>query len=191
MGRALNQKADHVLANMEQLGAQTVRDLISSGRWPANYNALAEQWLDQKDMEDGDCQAHSAAQNCKDTEKTEREDADNDSQMLLARTSDEIAHSAWEAALDASKRAEDANKRAEDAADKRSVDANLIARNAKNIAWTAATLAEQNSETAKTTKRIAIAALVVALIAISIPIATLFIRWPPAIETLLYIMWRR
>ena len=172
-----------MLANMEQLGAQTVRDLISSGRWPANYNALAKEWLDQKEMEDGDCQAHGDAQPCRDTEKTQHNDADSEPQMLLARASDERAHSNREAALDASKRAEDANKRAEDA--------NLIARNAKNIAWTAATLVEQNSETAKITKRIAIAALVAALIAIAVPVATLFIRWPPAIETLLYIMWRR
>ena len=197
MGRALNQKADHVLANMEQLGAQTVRDLISSGRWPANYNTLARKWLYQKDMEDGDCQAHSDAQTYKDTEKTEREEADCESQILLAGASDELAHSAREAALEASKRAEEASKRAEDAnkramdADKRAEDANHIARNAKNIAWTAATLVEQNSGSAKTTKWIAIAALVAALIAIAIPIATLFVRWPPAIETLLYIIWRR
>lgn len=39
------ENAERVLARMEQLGAETVRDMISSGRWPANYRALALEWL--------------------------------------------------------------------------------------------------------------------------------------------------
>jgi hypothetical protein len=166
MGRVLNEKADHVLANMELLGAQTVRDMISSGRWPANYDALAKEWLRQKDVEE-----------------REHKNADGESQMLLARESNELAHSAREAALDANKRADDAGKRSEGAT--------AMARNAKNIAFAAATSAEQSAGSAKTTKRIAIVALIAALIAIAIPIATLFIRWPPALEALISIMWQR
>lgn len=40
---------ERVLARMEQLGAQTVRDMISSGQWPADYHALAQEWLRTKD----------------------------------------------------------------------------------------------------------------------------------------------
>jgi hypothetical protein len=187
----LSEKADHVLANMEQLGAQTVRELISSGRWPANYSALAKEWLHQKDMEEGDRkEAHSEAPTLGGTKEREFKDADGEAPMFLVRRSNEVAHSAREAALFANKRAEDANKHAEDA-DKRAESANAIARQAKNIACAAATSVDQSASAAKTAKRIAIAALVAALIAIAIPIAVLFIRWPPALQTLLNIMWQR
>ena len=201
----MNENAEHVLANIEQLGVQIVRDMIWSGRWPANYDALAKEWLRQKDVEQLERnEAYSETQTQEDTKEPERKDADSESQMLLALASNELAHSARGAALDANKRAEDASKRAETAnmraddankraedANKRSQGANVIARNAKNIAWAAATSVEQSAGTAKTTKRIAIAALVAALIAIAIPIATLFIRWPPALEALISIMWQR
>ncbi len=170
MGRPLNEKSDHVLANMEQLGAETVRDLISSGRWPANYDALAREWLHQKDLEEGNRkEAPGEAQTRSDTKERQHKDADGEAQMPLAQRSNEVAYSAREAAEGA----------------------NVTARNAKNIAFAAASLVEQSASTAKTAKRIAIAALVAALIAIAIPIATLFIRWPPALQTLLYIMWQK
>lgn len=41
-----------VLARMEQLGVETVREMISSGHWPANYRALATSWLLLKDVEE-------------------------------------------------------------------------------------------------------------------------------------------
>ena len=191
MGQVLNEKSDHVLANMEQLGAQTVRELISSGLWPANYNALAKEWLCQKNGEERERkEAHGNAQTQRDAKEPEGIAADSKSQDPVARAPDELVPSAREAVLDAGRLAEDANRRAEDA-DKRAEAANVMALNAKNLAWTAATLAEQNAGSAKTTKRVAMAALVVALIAIAIPIASLFIQWPPALETLIYIMWHR
>ena len=52
IGSALMGKADLAFARMEQLGAETVREIISSGRWPANYYALAQEWLRDKDDED-------------------------------------------------------------------------------------------------------------------------------------------
>ena len=55
----------------------------------------------------------------------------------------------------------------------------------------AASSVEENAGAARTAKRIALTALVAALIAIAIPIAALFIRWPPALQTLLNIMWQR
>jgi hypothetical protein len=178
----MSEKAERVLTNMEQLGAETVRDMISSGRWPANYNFLAREWLRHKDVEESGRKD--------DVEERERKNPDSESQMLLARESNKLAHSASEAALAANKRAEDAEKRAE-GAEKRAEGANVIARNAKNIAWAAAASGEWSAETAKTTKWIAIAALVAALIAIAIPIATLFIRWPPALEALISIIWNK
>ena len=191
MGRALNEKSDHVLANMEQLGAQTVRDLISSGRWPANYDALAKEWLHQRDMEDSDRkEGHNQAHTRSDRKERQLSDTDGEAQMLFARRSNDVAQSARETALGANRRAEEANKRAEDA-DKRAEGADVIAREAKNIACAAATSVEQSASTAKATKWIAIAALVAALTAIAIPVATLFIRWPPALQTLLNIMWQR
>jgi hypothetical protein len=36
---------------MEQLGPDTVRQIIAAGGWPANYRALAEEWLRNKDTE--------------------------------------------------------------------------------------------------------------------------------------------
>ncbi len=175
MGSALQEKADRVLVNMEQLGAQTVRDLISSGQWPANYSALAKEWLHQKDMEEGDRkEAHNEVQTRSDMK--ERNDADGEAQMLFARRSNEVALSAREAVEGADKRAEDAN---------------AVAREAKNIACAAASSVEENAGTARIAKRIAITALVAALIAIAIPVTALFIRWPPALQTLLNIMWQR
>ena len=178
----MNEKAEHVLANMEQLGAKTVRDMVSSGRWPANYHALAKEWLHQKDMEEADREEeHNEVQTRSDTK--DRKDADGEAQILLARRSNEVALSARDAAEGANKRAEDADKRAEDAS--------AVAREAKNIACAAASSVEENAGAARTAKRIALTALVAALIAIAIPIAALFIRWPPALQTLLNIMWQR
>ena len=94
----MQEKAEHVLANMEQLGAQTVRDMVSSGRWPANYQALAKEWLHQKE-----------------TEEREQDDANRDAQMFLARKSNELARSARDQALEANKRAEEANAAAREA----------------------------------------------------------------------------
>jgi hypothetical protein len=169
-----NENAEHVLANIEKLGVQNVRNMVWSGRWPANYDALAKEWLRQKDAEERERkEAHGEAQIQKDTKKPEREDADGEPKMSLARKCIELAHSTRDAALEANKRA---------------LDANTMAREAKNIAWSAAASVERS---AKTTKRIAIAALVAALIAIAIPIVALFIRWPPALEALISIMWQR
>jgi hypothetical protein len=143
----VNEKAEHVLANMEQLGAQTVRDMVLSGRWPANYHALAKEWLHQKD-----------------TEERERDDAQRDAQTFLARRSNELAHSARDEALKANKRAEEAC---------------AMAREANSIAWAASTSVERSAETARTNNKIAIAALVAALIAIAISIVSLFVRLAP------------
>jgi hypothetical protein len=174
----LSENAEHVLANMEQLGAETVRNMISSGRWPANYDALAKQWLHQKDTEERERKcAHGEAQNQEDIGERECKEEDREAQMLLARTSNE-AHSAKEAALAANKRAEEANKRAEDA--------NTIAREAKNIACAV----ELNARTAKRTKRIATAALVAGLIAIAISIISLLMRWPPILKALTFMIWQ-
>ena len=171
-----------MLANMEQLGAEAVRELISSGLWPANYDALAKEWLRQKDMEEGGRKAANGEARTRSDTK-ERSDQDGEAQMLLARRSNEVALSARDAAEGANKRAEGADKRAEGA--------DAMAREAKNIACAAATSVEENAGTARTAKGIAIAALVAALVAIAIPIAALFIRWPPALQTLLNIMWQR
>jgi hypothetical protein len=169
----LSEKAEHVLANMEQLGAETVRNMISSGRWPANYDALAKEWLHQKDTEERERnRAHGEVLNQKEIGERECEDEDREAQMLLARASNELAHSAKEAALAAKQRAEEANKRAEDA--------NTIARDAKNIACAV----ELNARTAKRTKRIATAGLVAGLIAIAISIVSLLMRWPLMLKAL-------
>ena len=45
------ENAERVFARMEQLGAETVREMISSGRWPANYHALAQDWLHNQDKD--------------------------------------------------------------------------------------------------------------------------------------------
>lgn len=143
----MSEKAEHVLANMEQLGAQTVRDMVLSGRWPANYRALAKEWLHQKD-----------------TEEHEQDDAQRDAQMFLARRSNELAHAAKDEALNANKRAEDAN---------------AIAREANSIAWAASASVERSVEAARTNNKIAIAALVAALVAIAISVVSLFVRLAP------------
>ncbi|HEY1876873.1 MAG TPA: hypothetical protein VGG66_05360, partial [Rhizomicrobium sp.] len=91
----MNENAEHVLANIEQLGVKIVREMIWSGRWPANYDALAREWLHQKDVEERERkEAHSEAQTQKDAKESERIDADSESQMLLALASNELAHSA-------------------------------------------------------------------------------------------------
>src|SRR5215510_8693946 len=54
------ENTERVLARMENLGAETVREMISSGRWPANYRALAREWLRSKDAERHE--AHQEAQ---------------------------------------------------------------------------------------------------------------------------------
>ena len=173
-GRALNESAEHMLADIEQLGVQNVRDMVRSGRWPANYDALAKDRLCQKDVEELERkEAHGEAQIQQDTKEPERKDADSEAKTSLALKCVELAHSTRDAALEANKRA---------------LDANTMAREAKNIAWSAAASVERS---AKTTKRIAIAALVAALIAIAIPIVTLFIRWPPALEALISMMWQK
>jgi hypothetical protein len=85
------EKDEHVLAHMEQLGAPAVRDMVSSGRWPPNYQALAQEWLAKKD-----------------TENREREETDKESQLFFARRSNENAIVARDVALAAKKLAEDA-----------------------------------------------------------------------------------
>lgn len=52
------ENAERVFARMEQLGADTVREMISSGRWPSNYHALAQKWLRTQDKD-----AHDSERN--------------------------------------------------------------------------------------------------------------------------------
>ena len=82
----MNDKAEHVLAHMEQLGAQAVRDMVSSGRWPANYDALAKEWLQQKD-----------------TEERARKDVHKAEAIFVAQRSNELARAAADAVRHANK----------------------------------------------------------------------------------------
>jgi uncharacterized protein len=43
---------EDVFAKFEQLGVETVREMISTGHWPANYLALATSWLQLRDVEE-------------------------------------------------------------------------------------------------------------------------------------------
>ena len=64
------ENAERVLARIEQLGAESVRDMISSGRWPANYHALAHDWLHNQD---------------KDAQDSERNEEHEEAQLLLGQ----------------------------------------------------------------------------------------------------------
>jgi hypothetical protein len=88
----MNEKATDVLAKMDQLGVQAVRDMVLSGQWPANYSALAAAWLHQKD-----------------SEERERKDAHKADAIFVAQRSNERAHAAEYAASAAKKLAEDAS----------------------------------------------------------------------------------
>jgi hypothetical protein len=50
------ENAERVLVRIEQLGEESVREMISSGRWPANYHALARDWLHNQDKDAQDCE---------------------------------------------------------------------------------------------------------------------------------------
>lgn len=142
---AVIQNAEDVRARMDRLGVQTVREMVSSGRWPANYHALATTWLDQKDKEE--------------RERTETHRAEA---VVVAQRSNELARSATNAAREAT----DVARSAKDAAmevNRLAIDANDAAREANSIAHAAARTARNNSI-------IAILALIGALIAIAISI---------------------
>ena len=83
--------AEDVRAHMEQLGTQTVREMLTSGQWPENHRALANAWLAQKDSG-----GH------------ERVDVHRADAQLVAQQSNEMARSARDAARDAHKMGEDA-----------------------------------------------------------------------------------
>ena len=69
------ENAERVFARMEQLGAETVREMISSGRWPANYHALAEDWLHNQDKDARDSERND-----------ERNEEHEEAQLLLGQS---------------------------------------------------------------------------------------------------------
>jgi uncharacterized protein len=48
----MTKMTEDVFAKFEQLGVETIREMISSGHWPANYLALATSWLQLRDVEE-------------------------------------------------------------------------------------------------------------------------------------------
>ena len=147
----MHERADDVLAHMEQLGAQTVRDMIASGRWPANYSALAKAWLHQKDAEEQD-----------------RKDAHKAETVLVAQRSNELSRSA----VDAARQAGDVARSANDAA----IEANRLVGDANTAAQEANSMARDAARIAHTNSIIAIVSLVAALIAMAISIIAIFVK---------------
>jgi hypothetical protein len=143
------EKDEHVLAHMEQLGAPAVRDMVSSGRWPANYQALAQEWLAKKD-----------------TEGREREEADKEAQLFFARRSNENALVARDVALAAKKLAEDAGVIARDA--------NSISLTASDVADRSAQAALASQRIAVIALMIAIVAIAISIAPLIVKIGDAF-----------------
>jgi uncharacterized protein len=122
---------EDVFAKMEQLGAETVREMISSGHWPANYRALATSWLRLRGVEE-----------------FERKSEDRADPVAVAQSSNELARSTAHAAQDATGVARSAE---DDISEFRRLaqDADATAR----VAQSSITLAIEQPELARFVKR--------------------------------------